>query len=468
MSLLLQQWKLDKEHWQGSEWAGRVKDHAKDFMVRALNSANHRDHRYMQNWLDNREDKYTRFKNLNIKAKALGKGLAIIFAIKDYSYDEVTTAIEMVNSFHVIRARSDLLTVLENKFPDNSFYQCEDCGEILEREDDRLHFAYDENPICQSCIDSNYIWSEAHEMYVRDDDERFFPNDEDDDSLIHSYHDSNPRHIPSEYDNRKPKVLLGLELEVEINEDIERNEKAEEVLSAIGIYRTDNNRYQYAELEKDGSLSYGFEIVTGFTGLDVHRKQLEFFKDQWQGVRSHNTRTCGLHVHVCKSNMSLYHAAKLVFFINDEKNYPLIRALARRNSDYGKLKDKKSNVVWIKNARESRNPLTNLNSDRYEALNFQNPKTIEFRLFKGTLKYETINACLEFSFLSWHFSKDASIKDLTIEKFLEFISKPENRADSVYLRDYLDQKGFSVYKKPLIKNIPIVINPKSSFNTLTA
>jgi len=58
------------------------------------------------------------------------------------------------------------------------------------------------------------------------------------------------------------------------------------------------------------------------------------------------------------------------------------------------------------------------------------------------LKYETIQACLEFSFLSWHFTKDASIKDLTMSKFLEFINKPENRSDSIYLREYLQSKGF--------------------------
>jgi hypothetical protein len=144
--------------------------------------------------------------------------------------------------------------------------------------------------------------------------------------------------------------------------------------------------------------------------------------------------------------MTLYHGAKLILFVNDEKNHSLIKALARRTeSGYAKIKNKKDNIVWLKNARETRNPLNNLNADRYEALNFQNPNTIEFRLFKGTLRYETIQACLEFSFLSWHFTKDASIKDLTISKFLEFINKPENRSDSIHLRSYLEQKGFNVF-----------------------
>ncbi len=32
------------------------------------------------------------------------------------------------------------------------------------------------------------------------------------------------------------------------------------------------------DIEDDGSLNHGFELVTGYTGLDVHEKQLGFFK----------------------------------------------------------------------------------------------------------------------------------------------------------------------------------------------
>jgi len=387
------------------------------------------------------------FLEMRRRGKVLGQKLGQ--AIRD---NDIDAALELVNDsvFRRFRNNGDFSTVLTEAFHDR-FLSCDDCGEIMHADGDDIRWVYHDTPICLSCIDCDYQWSERMDTYVRNSDyenhDDYCEDDDGDDSLIGEYHSSNPRHIPSEYDKRKPKVLIGLELEVEINDRNNRESKAQELIDAIQCH-TDKKGldHRYCQLERDGSLDYGFEIVTGFTGLDVHRKQLEFFKNQWSGVRSHNTSTCGLHVHICKSDMTLYHGAKLILFINDEKNHSLIKALARRTeSGYAKIKNKKDNIVWLKNARETRNPLNNLNADRYEALNFQNPNTIEFRLFKGTLRYETIQACLEFSFLSWHFTKDASIKDLTIEKFLEFINKPENRSDSIYLRSYLEHKGFNVF-----------------------
>lgn len=83
-----------------------------------------------------------------------------------------------------------------------------------------------------------------------------------------------------------------------------------------------------------------------------------------------------------------------------------------------------------------------LNADRYEALNFKNEKTVEFRLFKGSLKYETIMACLEFTYATWFFCRDASTKNLTTDQFLKFICANQNRKDTKFLRSFLKSKGF--------------------------
>jgi hypothetical protein len=399
----------------------------------------YKDYRYHSTYL--RRD----YVELKRSSQMLGGMLGQCYRDKD-----IETALSIINdrAFRTIRRRGDFISVLEKLFPEAPFYSCDDCGEIMDSEGDRINWAYESNPICSDCIEADYTFYDPEDTYIRNSDynERLSEDDDDcDDSIIGEYHSSDPCHIPSTFDNRKPKVLIGLELEIEVSERHERESKAEHMLNVIGTYRNEKtgSYYRYCQAERDGSLDYGFEIVTGFTGLDIHRKQLEYFKNPLSGLKSHNTSTCGLHVHICKSTMSLYHGAKLILFINDEKNSELIKTIARRSeSGYAKIKNKKDNIVWLKQARETRNPLNNLNNDRYEALNFQNPNTIEFRLFKGTLKYETIQACLEFSFLSWHFTKDASIKDLTSAKFLEFINKPENRSDSIYLREYLQSKGF--------------------------
>ena len=248
---------------------------------------------------------------------------------------------------------------------------------------------------------------------------------------------------------------------MEIKDDYSRNDKAEQLLDALGVAQIDGKNYQYALCEGDGSLNYGFEMVTGYTGLDTHAKQLEFFKTPFRGAKSHDTRTCGLHVHICKSDMTMLHCAKMILFINESANQKLIRAIARRDGQhYAKIHNKKASYEWLKNAKDGSKAsrIQRLNSDRYEALNFQNEKTIEFRIFKGTLKYESIMASLEFTYATWHFCRDTGTNDLTIEKFLEFISMAENKKHTRFLRQYLKEKGFNLPKMGIVKTNPRIEN----------
>jgi hypothetical protein len=348
-------------------------------------------------------------------------------------------AVDSLNAAYrwIDRSESSWIDFLECKFGGN-YVACHDCDEIIDYDDSRnLENDY---RICESCAD-NYHWSEYRECYSSDDDD----DGEREYSNIGNYHSSRHdlSHIPSAYDSRRPRVLLGLELEMEINESLNLDDKAEELLCHLG--HAQGGR-QYALLEHDGSINHGFEMVTGYTGLDVHAKQLSFFKGKFSGAKSHNTSTCGLHVHVCKAGMSMLHAAKMILFINDPQNQKLIHAIARRDSSgFAKYQNKAEDKSWIKDARRYSSKaaqLSHLNADRYEALNFQNEKTIEFRLFRGTLKYSTIMACLEFSFITWFFARDTSQAQLTTDNFLKYICLENNRRDTPHLRAYLIEKGF--------------------------
>jgi len=326
---------------------------------------------------------------------------------------------------------------------------CDACGTYCDRDD--LHSLSDNDLICESCT-SDYYWNEGAGYYQEDPVE----DEEDSDGCILSRHQSKKilGYIPTEYEKRKPQVYLGLELEMEVNRDSYRTDKAEELLDAIKHAKgSDNNFYRYASTEDDGSLNYGFEMVTAYTGLDIHKQQLKFFKNRFKDVKSHDTTSCGLHVHICKSDMTMLHASKLVFFINDDNNTKLIHAIARR-SDWWACKlhpSKTKDLSYIKdtlrNYNSKSNQLKYLNTDRFEALNFQNANTVEFRIFRGTLKYETIMACLEFTYASWFFTRNASIEQLNIPNFIDFICKPENRPDTQFLRPYLFNKGFSSFKQ---------------------
>ena len=366
-----------------------------------------------------------------IKRNYLTFGASVGQAIRD---GDISAILELANDS--VRTQLDWVDFIEEHFPSfqGDIFRCHDCEVIEHRENSSR--CYDDYLVCEDCI-SNYEFDEEQDTYVREED--LTSN-----GVIGEYHSSKHRlgHIASSYDDRKPRVLLGLELEIEVDQD--RSDKAQKLLDGLGEYQGET----YALCEGDASLDNGFEMVTAYTGLDVHQSQLEFFKNHsLRGAKSHDTSTCGLHVHICKSDMTTLHGAKMILFINDQANEKLIKAIARRDSSYGSIKNKKADKSWIKESLECRgkkSQLRRLNRDRYEALNFQNDRTVEFRLFKGSLKYETIMSCLEFTYATWFFCREASTKNLTIDYFLKFICANENKKDTKFLRSFLKEKGFNL------------------------
>ena len=383
--------------------------------------------------------------------QTVGKEVALAIAEDDWG-----SALEALNQFGTrLSFHSDICAMLQRRFNGYSFFCCEDCSDYFEWDDGRPTYDGDYR-VCDSCIEENYTYSDSRDTYITNQDYEEDQEQEDEDEPeyehIGGYHSSkrNLGHIPSSYDMRSPRVLLGLELEIEVSDDYDKDGRAGLLLDNMSDYRDEDGiRHTYCLMEEDGSLDNGFEMVTAYTGLDVHKAQLQYFKNRTAGLTSHDTSTCGLHVHVCKSSMTTLHAAKMVLFINDPENIGLVKAIARRSdASYSKIKNKKDDKHWLKDSvhssKDKDEQIRRMNSDRYEALNFKNDRTIEFRLFKGTLKYETMIACLEFSFACWHFTASASTSELTTSKFLEFICMPEHRKDTRFLRAYLKEKGYAL------------------------
>jgi hypothetical protein len=392
---------------------------------------------------------------VKIERRVLGRELGACARTVDI---DGALALIVFDSNHADLLHGTGYDVIEKMFPQIRFFSCIDCSHVG-RWNERVR-RMDDEPLCQDCADNEYYYNPDFDRY-QDYEYRAQT------SIIGEYHSSKYKvqRIPSKYDSRKPRVLLGLELEMEC---IDREDTANELNGRLGnAVGVDGNEYDYAFFERDNSLDNGVEMVTAWTGLDVHETMIKRgFDRSLVGTKSHNTKTCGLHVHVCKSTMTTLHASKLILFINDARNAPFITALARRdNASYAKFSDKQKQFKdWARPLIDTTkqgyrgNALRRLNSDRYEAVNFQGENTIEFRLFKGTLVVDTILACLEFSFLAWHFTKDASVADLTEKAFCEFISRDAWRSDSRYLRKYLHGKGFKVaYKAPVSAPVVAVV-----------
>lgn len=251
---------------------------------------------------------------------------------------------------------------------------------------------------------------------------------------IGGYHSSISllRQLPSpEFDNRSPPLLIGMELEVIVDENKRRDEAARKVKQ---IFNAGDN---YALCENDSSIGYGFEIVTAWTGLDTHERILSRmdtpeFKAliKAYGLKSHNTTTCGLHLTLDRADMSKMHLAKMLVFLNHPGNRVLVEKVCRRYAQsYCKVKhDKFVHLTEQLGAG---------GSDRYEILNTTKPRVLEFRGPRGTLRWQSILAAMEFIRLLWLFTRDAEADKLTTEAFVKYAWKTERSSDTKHLREFL-------------------------------
>lgn len=346
---------------------------------------------------------------------------------------------------------------------DAGFYQCPDCGAWEEEE----HTArtWDDDEVCRVCVDRRYVYSEYHECYVHHDDAVSalnrhgdeitihqdcddFTYDDDEETYVHMHYEKRGnvlrRYHSSKHDNafrlvhsawsQENERYFGIELEVECRKGrpYQHAERLNEVLN-------DGTLGQRCMFEEDGSLSNGFEIITQPMGLDTHYQFWEWLnvKQNIADLRSHDTSTCGLHIHVNRNNINTMQLNKLAVFVHAPDNSNLIRAIARRYGvGYASMHTKKLGTAH----RESRS------DPRYEAINMTGRNTIEFRLFKGTLKMQSLLAALEFTNALLRFTAPASEAGfiLTASKFLDYINSSEVKQDTRNLRTYLDKVGFTI------------------------
>jgi len=157
-----------------------------------------------------------------------------------------------------------------------------------------------------------------------------------------------------------------------------------------------------AYCKHDGSLDDGFEVVTHPMSLEYHMREMP-----WQrvldeaismGYLSHRANTCGLHIHVSREAFGNTEVeqdkviARILFFM--EKHWGELLKFSRRTqrqlerwaARYGY---KEHLPDLLDDAKKGRG------NGRYSCLNLQNQDTIEFRVFRGTLKYNTLIATLQ-------------------------------------------------------------------------
>ena len=333
---------------------------------------------------------------------------------------------------------------------DDCAWTCDDCSRTYSPDHSSICTANGDT-VCERCYHDNYFTCDACcEVYSCDDATSnnngtycadCAPNnreEDEEDSVIQSYHSTRDvvRCLPSPFSRQHNGRFFGVELEVEVKEG-EREEVAARIDGFVNGQSRDITAESHAEkvlyFEQDGSLTNGFEMVSAPLGLDDQSRlwKTALSANLTKGLRSHDTETCGLHVHVSRAGLSDVQISKAVCFVNDPDNRPLIETLARRyGTGYCKVGKKK-----LTTAHHS-------DGDRYQAVNLCNRHTVEFRIFRGTLRYSSVMAAIEFSNAVIQFATPANGVgyNLKTPAFIEFINTAPMRKHTAYLRLYLAEK----------------------------
>jgi hypothetical protein len=191
----------------------------------------------------------------------------------------------------------------------------------------------------------------------------------------------------------------------------------------------------------DGSLNdSGVELITLPYTLADHRRVFDWdtvlARVERIGRSGRGTSACGMHIHVNRKNRLLtpLTIGKLLVFMNDRRNAPLIGEIAQRSeSSYARRVDKRiGHGLHPRAAQEE-------GEGRYEALNFTS-KTVEFRIFRGNLRPDRVYKNLEFCEASIRFCHDTGIQNVSADDFCEWIKDRTSEYPTLY--KFLIEKGF--------------------------
>ncbi len=280
---------------------------------------------------------------------------------------------------------------------------------------------------CEGCYENHVSWcGECESEYWSDDYHNC--NENDDSTLILDYgYKPRPIFYGKDY-NPKERLFFGLELEVEsVRGDREDNATIVKELLGDRVY-----------LKEDGSLNNGFEIVSHPHSLEAFRKDFNwssFARFRNIGLRSWDTSTCGIHIHISRDafgpvyenrtgesidpwgpemtyaeTQKYYrtrqtHELKFIKLIYDNDRQ-VCRLAGRYSEEYANFADKGRLTRKVRRGEGS--------GGRHSAVNTENDKTLEVRVFRGSLAPERVIACLEFLHSAVEYTRDLKVGGNTI------------------------------------------------------
>lgn len=304
---------------------------------------------------------------------------------------------------------------------------CDRCGEVIWNDDS---YGDEYTSLCRHCYENHYTRCTCCDALLHEDDAYHLDGY---DYCSECYHDEvDKKRSIHDYGYKPEPIFYGdskrfFGVELEIDGAGKDSDNADDLLKIAN--RDDDHIY----IKCDGSLDDGMELVTHPMSLDYHKNY------QWEeimkkaislGYRSHQTSTCGLHIHVNRNCLGDTREeqeeviSRILFFV--ETHWAELLRFSRR-SEYS-MNRWAARYGYEKSGREILDKAKKGNNGRYAAVNLMNYTTIEFRLFRGTLKYNTLIAALELvdaiCDLAMHLT-DEGIAKMSWSEFVETLTKPE-------------------------------------------
>lgn len=308
----------------------------------------------------------------------------------------------------------------------NNAYHCVHCDEYFKYWSDGENTV--DGWVDHSCLEGNYVqccecgdWIPCDDSYSRGDNdycEYCWNNRED--SIIYDYHDGpRPKNWHGSSCGERPRKLnVGVELE--ICNGGEDDDNARQIIKATG-FDVDESFV----CEHDSSLDNGFEIISSTATVDYHIKHYGWDKLMAKaielGYTSHGSGCAGLHVHLDRKYFdgAMDDPQKLLTIIV-VNNMEWLKKFSRRNrfnycafpeAHEFKTSDFKPCPVGTANngEREILDTYVNFMRGHGACLNFCGYSTLEVRFNRGTLKFSTFVATMQFIQMLADFAKKTRI-----------------------------------------------------------
>jgi hypothetical protein len=225
--------------------------------------------------------------------------------------------------------------------------------------------------------------------------------------LVKSYHAS-VDWTPYRLERERPDArYIGLELEVETGGNTA-------LVHGSGI-----EEFPFiAHVTHDSSLTNGYEYISHPMTHGYFQKYYNEFLGfcRAQKFKSHETTTCGLHVHVNRVAMSSQDIHKMIVLAhlleNDLRKFSRRKVHAWNRYTKATIPGDANDVLRVLRG------YTGSVDDKYRAVNITKRSTIEFRMFRGSLVWSTVQASVELCLYLIEFAQKPNMF-LKIEKAIQ-------------------------------------------------